>query len=315
MLNNLTQSFLRYFYNSNKNFLHCVDVYRVTNYTSAERGSVLLLFVLTSLTNGPAQAEKYQLNQPSCKSKTSKGLKKRGRFAEQNQVTMTSGSKRRRERGFSCTFLLCLSTRMRVDLSRRAAHAFCALKLSWGERAADVRIRLHDLHTAARRRWRGQISKLREISRSFSFSPDLNQRIVSVYWSELRRSRGFYAPECGRNGDDSDRPAQHHICATVRRKSCSSPVSTVLHQSPLPRFTAKPNPCALWVKVCACLAADHRDASAACASAPLRSCQRGFKRHAFRISREVGEDESPADNPPASPPAPGETSRRLTPNF
>lgn len=62
------------------------------------------------------------------------------------------------------------------------------------------------------------------------------------------------------------------------------------------------------MKVCACLAADHSDASAPCASVPLQSCQRGFKRHLFRVSREVGEDDSPADDPPAPPAAPGETS-------
>lgn len=65
-------------------------------------------------------------------------------------------------------------------------------------------------------------TKLREIYRScFSsgFLRNLNQRIVSVCPSELRRLGGFYAPARGSNGDDSDRIAQHHLCATVRRKS------------------------------------------------------------------------------------------------
>lgn len=66
-------------------------------------------------------------------------------------------------------------------------------------------------------------TKLREIYRSCccssGFLRNLNQRIVSVYSSELRRLWGFYAPACGSNGDDSDRITQHHLCATVRRKS------------------------------------------------------------------------------------------------
>lgn len=126
---------------------------------------------------------------------------------------------------------------------------------------------------------------------------------MRILCAGVRKERGWFRPSCPTS----------HLRYGKKEKLLFSSFNRVT-PVPVPR-SRKRNPCALWVKVCACLAADHSDASAACASVPLRSCQRGFKRHSFRISREVGEDESPADNPPASPPAPGETSPRLTPNF
>lgn len=107
---------------------------------------------------------------------------------------------------------------MRADLSRRAAHAFCALKLSWGERAADGRSWLNDVHTAAPRQWSGQISSWGKYTVAFVSLPAsfANQGIVSVCWSEQRRLWGFYEPESGSNRDDSDHLTQPHICATVR---------------------------------------------------------------------------------------------------